>query len=107
MPAFMALAATNTSGTNIMLSLNLTPTIAIPAISPSSSIVFAEKPFSNAISVRSLTTSFLPCIRLTDISCINGSAFVQRALIWACSLRSETYCNSFSRDSFTTGIFLS
>ena len=42
MPAFMALAATSTSGTKMMLSRNLIPTIAMPDMSPSSSTVLAS-----------------------------------------------------------------
>ena len=59
-PAFIARAATSTSGTNIMLSLNLMPTMAMPAMRPSSMIVLAENPFSSASRVRRSTSKFRP-----------------------------------------------
>ena len=59
-PAFMARAATSTSGTNMMLSLNLTPTMAIPLMSPSSNTVFASKPSSSACRVSRSTVCWSP-----------------------------------------------
>ena len=64
MPAFIALAATRTSGTKMMLSLNLMPTTAMPAIRPSSKIAFAVNPSSRAFWVRLSTSWCLPTMRL-------------------------------------------
>ena len=50
-PAFIALAEIRTSGTKIILSLNFIPTIAIPAIKPSSMTVLAVNPASSALEV--------------------------------------------------------
>ena len=63
-PAFMALAAISTSGTKIILSRNLIPTIAIPEINPSSRIVLAVNPSSRAFLVNSSTECWSPIISL-------------------------------------------
>jgi 5-methyltetrahydrofolate--homocysteine methyltransferase len=74
-PAFIALAEIRTSGTKIMLSLNFIPTIAIPAIKPSSITVLAANPELRAFEVNWSTSLSLPVIKAYAISCIKGSVF--------------------------------
>ena len=74
MPAFMARAHASTSGTKMMFSRNLMPTIPMPAIRPSSMISTAVMPPSSACLVSSSTSSSSPSMRAAEISCIAGRA---------------------------------
>ena len=55
MPAFMARAQARTSGTKMKFSRNLTPTMPMPAISPSSITSSASIPSSRAWAARAST----------------------------------------------------
>ncbi len=59
-PAFIARAASSTSGTKTRLYLKSSPTTRIPAIRPSSSTSIAGRPSASAASVICLTGSCLP-----------------------------------------------
>jgi hypothetical protein len=63
MPAFMARAASSTSGTKMRLCLKSSPTTRMPAMSPSSSTCMAGRPSASASSVILLTGSCLPSKR--------------------------------------------
>ena len=88
-----------TSGTKIILSLNLTPTIAIPFRSPSSSISFAVIPSSKHFLVSSPTVSWSPCIRAKAIVCIVIEVFCIELPICLISLSLVTNSNSFDSPS--------
>ena len=60
MPAFIALAARRTSGTNRMPSRKSMPTIFMPATSASSRTLVAEKPRASRMFVPSTISSFIP-----------------------------------------------
>ena len=67
-PAFMARAATSTSGTKISLARNLTPTRSMPGSSPSVRISWAEWPSSSACWTYWTTSFFLPFSKALPIS---------------------------------------
>src|SRR5512137_1079070 len=67
-PAFMARAATRTSGMKTSLFLNWTPRRSIPGMSPSFRIVPAGIPAARALSTRASTSAFFPAIRASCIS---------------------------------------
>src|SRR5512141_507619 len=67
-PAFMARAATRTSGMKTSLFLNWTPRRSIPGIRPSFRMVPAGRPAARAWSTSDSTSAFLPAIRASCIS---------------------------------------
>src|SRR5512138_744710 len=67
-PAFMARAATRTSGMKTSLALNWTPRRSMPGIRPSFRMVAAGVPAASAWSTSDSTSAFFPAIRASCIS---------------------------------------
>src|SRR5512137_3044888 len=79
MPAFMARAATRTSGMKTSLFLNWTPRRAIPGMRPSLRMVPAGVPAARAWSTSDSTSAFFPAIRASCISLSIASLLTENA----------------------------
>src|SRR5512143_2753363 len=78
-PAFMARAATRTSGMKTSLALNWTPRRSMPGIRPSFKMVPAGVPAARARSTSASTSAFFPAIRASCISLSISSLLPKKA----------------------------
>ena len=79
-PAFIARAATNTSGTNTSSFLNFSPMMFIPLKSPSFKMVVASIPSSIACCTSFVTSFFFPLCKASEISLIIDIMFSSSCL---------------------------